>query len=126
MNIDSILPNVLQIIVAAGLLNVWLLRNGKSTSYRGGQATNLKDEFAAYGLPSWVYFVVGGLKISSAAVLVAGLWIPSLAHIASIVVIFLMLGALGMHIKIKDPIKKSVPALLMLAMGIGIALTTSM
>ncbi len=43
---------VLHVIVAVGLLNVWLLRYNKDTSYRGGSAKNLKDEFAAYGLPS--------------------------------------------------------------------------
>ena len=117
---------VLQIIVAIGLLNVWLLRYGKDTSYRGGNAKNLKDEFAAYGLPSWAHYLVGALKISSALALIAGLWISSVGFYASILVALLMLGALGMHFKIKDPLKKSVPALLMLAMSLAIALTSSM
>jgi len=125
MNINSILPIALQIIVALGLLNVWLIRSKKSTDYRGGQAQNLKAEFATYGLPSWVFYVVGGLKILSAVGLIAGLWIPSITYFAAIVVVFLMIGAIGMHIKIKDPLKKSIPAILMLAMSIGIVLTTS-
>ena len=116
----------LQIIVAIALLNVWLLRYGKDTSYRGGNAKNLKDEFAAYGLPTWAYYLVGTLKISSALALIAGLWISSVGFYASILVALLMLGALGMHFKIKDPLKKSVPALLMLAMSLAIALTSSM
>ena len=121
MNITS----VLQIIVAVGLLNVWLFRYGKNTSYRGGTAKNLKEEFATYGLPPWAHYVVGFLKISSALALIAGLWIPSIAQYAALVVAFLMLGALGMHLKIKDPAKKSVPALLMLVMSVAIVLTSS-
>jgi ABC-type multidrug transport system permease subunit len=125
MDINSILPIALQIIVALGLLNVWLIRIKKSTDYRGGQAQNLKDEFAAYGLPSWVFYVVGGLKILSAVALLAGLWLSSITYFAAIVVVLLMVGAIGMHVKIKDPFKKSIPAILMLVMSLTIVLTTS-
>ncbi len=117
---------VLQIIVALGLLNVWLVRYGKTTDYRGGIAKNLKDEFAAYGLPPWVYYLVGFLKVSAAVALIAGLWISSISFFASALVVFLMLGALAMHFKIKDPLKKSVPAFLMLVMSLAIALSVSM
>jgi len=119
------ITEILQVIVALGLLNVWLLRYSKKTGYRGGSAKNLKDEFAAYGLPSWAHYLVGFLKLSSAAALIAGLWISSVSFFASILVALLMLGALSMHIKIRDPIKKSVPALLMFGMSLAIALTTS-
>ena len=119
------LTSVLQLIVAFGLLNVWLVRIGKSTDYRGGEAKNLKEEFATYGLAPWVYFVVGGLKICSAAALILGVWISPAASVASIVVVLLMLGAILMHLKIRDPLKKSVPAILMLGMSLAIALTTS-
>ena len=47
------LVQICQIIVALGLLNVWLLRFNKPTAYRGGKAVNLPGEFAAYGLPAW-------------------------------------------------------------------------
>jgi hypothetical protein len=119
------LTSILQLIVALGLLNVWLVRIKKQSGYRGGEAKNLKDEFATYGLAPWVYFVVGGLKVCSAFALILGLWISSAAFVASILVAFLMLGAIAMHIKIQDPIKKSVPAILMLVMSLAISLTTS-
>lgn len=120
MNITS----VLQIIVALGLLNVWLLRYSKETGYRGGSAKNLKEEFTAYGLPTWFYYTIGFLKMGSAVALLVGLWISSVTLAAAGLVIFLMLGALAMHVKAKDPIKKSVPALLMLAMSVAIVMTT--
>jgi hypothetical protein len=44
---------VSQIVIALGLLNVWLLRAKRPTAYRGGDAQNMKEEFEAYGLPAW-------------------------------------------------------------------------
>jgi hypothetical protein len=116
-----IVANVLQVVVALGLVNVWLLRLEQATSYRGGNAQTLKEEFAAYGLAPWVYFTVGALKLSSALLLIVGLWVPMLALVAATVVAVLMVGALRMHLKINDPFQKSIPAFLMLVMNVAIA-----
>ncbi len=104
----------LQIIVALGLLNVWLLRFDKNTAYRGGGARSMPEEFAVYGLPGWLVYVVGALKVGGALSLIAGIWFPSLVFPAALVIGFLMLGALAMHFRIGDPLKKSMPALFML------------
>ena len=120
-----LVTNILQVVVSMGLLNVWLLRFGQATNYRGGQAQNLKEEFAAYGLPVWAYFVVGGLKVLSAVALILGLWLTPAAFVAAVVVSVLMVGALLMHLKVRDPLKKSLPAFLMLVMSLGIVFTTS-
>ena len=113
---------VLQIIVGLGLLNVWLLRCGKKTPYRGRGAENLRAEFEAYGLPVWFMWLTGVLKIGVAAALLAGIWIPALVRPAALVLVLLMLGAVGMHLKVKDPFKAAVPALAMLIMAVAIAL----
>lgn len=113
---------ILQLIVALGLLNVWLLRFGKSTDYRGGSAKNLKEEFATYGLPVWFFYLVGALKIGSALALLAGIWYPELVLYAAGVICLLMLGSLSMHLKVHDPLKKSLPALLMLVMSVSLVL----
>lgn len=105
---------ILQIIVALGLLNVWLLRFAQSTAYRGGGARSMPEEFAAYGLPGWMIYVVGALKVGGALCLIAGIWFPSLVFPAALVIGFLMVGALAMHFKIGDPLKKSAPAVFML------------
>jgi len=105
---------VLQIIVALGLLNVWLLRFNRSTDYRGGQARSMPEEFAVYGLPGWFVYVVGALKVGGALCLIAGIWLPSLVLPAALVIGILMVGALAMHLKVGDPLKKSAPALFML------------
>ena len=110
-----------QIIVALGLLNVWLLRFGKSTAYRGGAARSMPEEFAAYGLPAWSTYVIGILKVASALCLIAGLWLPRIVLPAALLIVVLMLGALAMHLKVQDPLKKSLPALVMLILSAIIA-----
>lgn len=112
------LARALEVIVGLGLLNVWLVRARSSTGYRGGSAKTLREEFAAYGLSSTMFYLVGTLKVSAGLILLAALFLPLPlpARIAASVVAGLMVGALMMHIKVKDPVVKSVPAALMLAM----------
>jgi uncharacterized membrane protein YphA (DoxX/SURF4 family) len=108
---------ILQAIVGLGLLNVWLLRRQSATAYRGGDAKNLKDEFAAYGLPAPMFYIVGGLKIVCGVLLLVGLAYPPVVLPAAAVVAVLMMGAVAMHLKVGDPVSKYVPAALMLAMS---------
>lgn len=112
----KLLVLTLQIVVALGLLNVWLLRFNKTTAYRGGGAATMREEFAAYGLPVWFCYLVGFLKVTSALALLAGFFLPELVLPAVSVIAVLMIGALAMHIKVKDPAIKSLPAFLVLAM----------
>ena len=118
----NIVISILQIAVAAGLLNVWLLRFQRSTPYRGGDARSMREEFAVYGLPGWFRYVIGTLKVGSALCLIAGLWLRFLVFPAALLIALLMLGALAMHLKIRDPLKKSLPALVMLALSAAISL----
>ena len=116
----SSVANFLQVIVGLGLLNVWLVRSRSTTSYRGGTAGTLRDEFAAYGLPGFVYYLVGALKIGSGIILIAGVWMVLPVRAAAGLVAALMVGALAMHLKVGDPLMKSLPAALMLAMSAAI------
>ncbi len=118
------IPNLLQLAVGLGLLNVWLVRAGSATGYRGGDAKTLREEFRAYGLPDIAFYVVGGLKIGAGVVLVAGVWMDVPVRLAAGVVALLMVGALAMHLKVGDPLKRSLPAALMLLMCGGILLLT--
>ena len=111
------LSSALQLVVGLGLLNVWLMRSSLATRYRGGSAQTLAQEFEAYGLPRWFFYLTGTLKLGSAFLLIGGLWIPELVLPAAALVCVLMLGALSMHLKVKDPAIRSVPALCMLAMA---------
>jgi hypothetical protein len=112
----------LKLIVALGILNVWLLRSGKATAYRGKDAKNLREEFAVYGLPYPIFILIGILKVGLALGLVISLWIPGVAQPAALGMGVLMLGAFVMHLKVKDPINKALPSLAVLAMCVAIAL----
>ena len=105
---------VVQIVVALGILNVWLLRRGRPTAFRGGDAKNMEEEFAVYGLSKGAMVAIGVLKIACAVALIAGVFIPSLTRPAAIVLGVLMLGAVAMHVKVRDPLRKSLPAAVML------------
>ena len=112
---------IIQIVIALGIFNVWLLRFGQPTGWRGGAAVNMKEEFQVYGLPEWSVQVIGFLKLLFAACLIAGIWYPALTRPAAIGIAILMLGAVAMHIKVKDPLKKSLPALTMLILSVIVA-----
>jgi uncharacterized membrane protein YphA (DoxX/SURF4 family) len=108
---------VSQIIIALGLLNVWIVRFNKPTPYRGGIAKTLKEEFAEYDLPAWSCYVVGFLKITSALFLIAGVKFPQLILPTAVLVLFLMLAAFTMHVIIRDPIIKAMPAFSLLVLS---------
>ncbi len=112
---------ILQVAVALSLLNVWLVRFQKATPYRGGMASSLREEFSVYGLPSWLVYVVGTLKVGAAIALLVGIFMPEIVVPASALVIVLMTAAIAMHIKIKDSMLKSLPAFLLLVSALGIA-----
>ena len=122
----NIIGPILQVIVGLGLLNVWLLRRQSATAYRGGAAKNLKEEFAAYGLPAPMFYIVGGLKIICGVELLVGLAYPPVVLPAAAVVAVLMVGAVAMHLKVGDPVTKYVPATLMLAMSGAICVISRM
>jgi hypothetical protein len=105
---------IFQLIVGLGILNVWLLRFNKKTTYRGGEAANMKDEFKAYGLSENLVYIVGFIKVSLALMLLAGIWLKMLVDPAAIGMAVMMLGAITMHLKIKDSLKQTLPAIILL------------
>lgn len=111
-----------QLIVGLGIFNVWFLRSTLATPFRGGEARSLRDEFRAYGLSNTAFYSVGFLKITCASMLIAGLWFSQVTRPAALLLAALMVGALSMHIKVKDAPIKSLPALIMLALCLWIAL----
>jgi len=119
------LQYLLQIVAGLGIFNVWLLRFGQDTVYRGGNASNMREEFVVYGLPTVALYIVGLLKIVSAIGLIAGIFLPLLIAPSAILLAALMIGALVMHFKIRDPFKKSIPALIMLTLCVAILLLAS-
>ena len=101
---------IVQLVIALGILNVWLLRFGKPSPWRGGDAKNMKDEFAVYGLSESAMYAVGFFKILFAVLLIAAIWLPVLTLPASLGLAVLMIAAVALHFKAGDPAKKSLPA----------------
>ena len=116
----ELLTTIIQIIIPLGIFNVWLLRRERASAFRGGGAPNLKAEFAAYGLPGWAYYLVGALKLSAAALLLVGLFVPALTLLGAALMALLMLGAVAMHAKAGDPGIRYLPAALMLFMSLAL------
>jgi uncharacterized membrane protein HdeD (DUF308 family) len=112
----------LKLIVGLSILNVWLVRSKKSTAWRGGDANDIKEEFKNYGLPVWFMYAVGTAKVVLAILLIASIYYAQVEAVAAFGIAFLMLGAVSMHIKISDPLKKSLPAFTFLVLSLVIGL----
>lgn len=110
----------LKLIVGLSILNVWLVRANKPTAWRGGDASNIIEEFSAYGLPKWFTYVVGTLKVILAVMLLASIYYQQVEFIAAAGIAALMLGAVAMHFKIGDPVKKALPAFTFLILSLVI------
>ena len=59
----KILNVCISLFVSILVTNVWLFRFNKETPYRGGEAKNMIEEFAAYGLDLNTMYLIGSLKI---------------------------------------------------------------
>ncbi len=109
---------ILQTVIALGILNVWLLRYGQPSAWRGGRAVTMKEEFAVYGLSGGVMYGVGLVKVSCALLLLVGIWFPSVTTPAAGLIALLMASAVAMHVKIRDQPKKSLPAATLLVLSL--------
>ena len=108
------LKELLMLVVSLLVLNVWLLRFNQQTIYRGGDALNMIQEFAVYGLSETMAYLIGALKVLSAAGLLVGfLYKKTIVPSASLMAA-LMCGAILMHFKVNDEAIKFLPAGLML------------
>ena len=114
--------NAIKIIIAISIINVWLFRFKQATTWRGGNAETLKQEFEAYGLPEWLMYLVGGAKILLSIGLLASIYYTNLEVPSAFGIATLMLAAIFMHIKISDPLKKSLPAFIFLILSLFVAL----
>ena len=110
----KILSKILSVVVGLTVINVWLFRSNRSTSYRGGDATNLIEEFQVYGLEDY-FLIIGIVKVSLAIMLLLSLYFKKLSFFASSGIGIMMLVAVYMHLNVGDELMKSMPASVMLA-----------
>jgi hypothetical protein len=124
MELIDYLIIALKVIVGLSILNVWLIRPKKPTKWRGGNAKTIIEEFEVYGLSKPFCYVIGFLKVSLALILLASIQFEQITLIGSLGLSLLLLGSIIMHLKVKDPLIKSFPALLFIVMNLTIALLT--
>ena len=116
----KVLSNILSVVVGLTVINVWLFRSNRSTSYRGGDAASLLEEFQVYGLEDY-FLIIGIIKVSLAIMLLLSLYFKKLSFFASSGIGIMMLVAVYMHINVGDELIKSMPASVMLASCLIIA-----
>lgn len=120
----SLLAFISQLIIAFGIYNVWLLRTNKSTAWRGGDAKTMEEEFKVYGLSPTFMKIVGACKLFFATCLIIGIWYPKFASIAALVMASLMLAAVLMHARVRDPVRKALPAASLLLLSLVVLFTS--
>ncbi|MFL1895179.1 DoxX family protein [Aquimarina sp. 2-A2] len=111
----------LKLIVSLSILNVWLIQYNKPTRWRGGDAKTIVQEFHVYGLPTWFCYLIGILKVGLAILLLLSIWYIQLAQPSALGLSVLLIGSIIMHLKIKDPLYKSLPAFVFLCLSLIIA-----
>ena len=114
------ISKILSVFVGLTIINVWLFRASRSTSFRGGNATNLLEEFTVYGLEDY-FLIIGVVKVSLAIVLILSLYFSKLRLFASLGIAIMMLAAVYMHMSVGDELIKSLPASSLLISSLIIA-----
>ncbi len=101
---------LLQGTIAASIWMVWVFR-----------FENIVREFHQFGYPDWFRNLIGATKLSLAALLVAGIWFPVLAFFPAALMAVLMVGAQLTHFRVKNPLPKFIPSLVLLVLSIAVA-----
>jgi len=107
--------------------SVWSWRLRMDSSFRAVGAKNLLQEFQSYGYPAWVLKTVGAFKCSFASMLVLAIIYPMklLTLVGASGIAILMSVAVFSHVRVKDPLTKSIPAAAMLILSIYLLLAFS-
>lgn len=97
---QNIITISLQAFIASSIFFVWVVRYA-----------NIIQEFKAYGLPDWLRDFVGTLKLTFGLLLVIGIREPLFAILGAAGIAMLMTAAIVIHIRVKNPVFKMIPAL---------------
>ncbi len=101
---------IAQLVLALSVAYVWIFR-----------FDNIVLEFKQYGLPDLIRNLVGASKIALATILILGIWYPDPVLYAALSMAFLMICAQLAHFKVKNPISKHIPSLILLIIALFIA-----
>ncbi|MBF7029981.1 DoxX family protein [Staphylococcus kloosii] len=83
----------------------------------------MAEEFRRFGFPSFFNLLTGSIELIGALGMLIGIWFPIVAIIAGLLIFGTMLvAALTLIFIAKDPIKKSVPAMILCILSIVVTL----
>ena len=100
---------VFQVIIFVSIWIVWVVR-----------FENIVSEFKQFGYSPLFRNVIGAMKLSLAALILAGIWYPSLAYLGAMGMSALMVGAQITHLRVKNPLIKFVPSFALLSLSLAI------
>ncbi len=109
-----IFSHLAQLVIAVSIVVVWVLR-----------FDNIVLEFQHFKISNLMRNAVGASKIALSTLLVAGIWYPGLVFVPAVLMALLMIGAQWTHFKVKNPLIKFVPSLVLLVLSTFVAIIHS-
>jgi hypothetical protein len=103
----------ISLLILKGILSSAFVFGG-GAKLAGAKA--LAEQFREFGLPLWTMRIVGALEVAGAV----GLWVKPFPGWAALGLTGLMIGAVANHVKVRHPLSKSAPAIVLLVLS-GVA-----
>ncbi len=91
----------------------------------GGKLAGTKQSLAQRDqdkVVPWFWTTTGGLEVLGALGLLIGIFVPALAAAAAIGLALTMVGAIVVHFRAKLPVLMNIPALVILALAVTVAI----
>jgi uncharacterized membrane protein YphA (DoxX/SURF4 family) len=108
---DALVGPIFHVSIIIGIFYAWTIGYRKESKFRPGKARNMKEEFIVYGLPFWLMYATGTIKIISSVLLILGFFYPIFLKPVAAVLCLVMGGAVLMHLKIReDKLIKAFPS----------------
>ena len=108
---DALVGPIFHVSIIIGIFYAWTIGYRKESKFRPGKARNMKEEFIVYGLPFWLMYATGTIKIISSILLILGFFYPIFIKPVAAVLCLVMGWAVLMHLKIReDKLIKAFPS----------------
>ena len=108
---DAIMGPIFQVSIILGIIYAWTIGFNRFSKYRAGNAKTMSEEFFIYGLPEWSLYLIGGLKLILACLMILGFFWPSFVKPTAGVICLVMGVAVLLHLKIReDSLSKALPS----------------
>ncbi|MCM3213203.1 DoxX family protein [Niallia taxi] len=110
--IISILVNIVQVL----LFIFFIMTKTKIISGK------MAEEFKRFGFPSIFNFLTGAFELIGAIGMLIGIWVPYVALFAGLLLGGTMfVAAFTLVVIVKDPFKKSIPAIILMILSLGVS-----